>query len=560
MACKEYKDTNVNDQFPLLNLGTAERPLYYPSEYVTIMPGQVAKVKLLGEETRNMVEFACRSPYANAFSITTDGRDVLGLDEPALARFGVSVDKQMLTVSGRVLQPPQVAYAGGKCMTVSLASWNMINVKVVKSGAAIRRWTYMNIPSGHGRTGQDVADHGMILRFAEFMIKTGVNMSPTPVRSQKGHQLSHYGAMEGQLEQVFNWCKSENIQFVLFLITDKVTDLYNRIKMLGDCTYGIHTSCGLIKHYIKGSPGYFANVALKWNLKMGGVNHRLGEELDLIKQSKTMVVGYDVTHPTNMGTKSDNIPSLVGVVSSVDSALGQWPAISWEQESKKEMLDQKLTDAFKSRLDLWQKHNMQKLPENIVIFRDGVSEGQFAKVLADELPLIRAACAAKCKVSPRISIIVSVKRHHTRFYPTADSGELPENRNISNGTVVDRGVTQATSWDFFLTAHNAIKGTARPAHYTVLLDEVFRTKYGKDAANQLEKFTHGLCYLYGRATKAVSICPPAYYADIVCTRARAHRPEYDASDVESQAEAVGANHTSGSKEVHPALRDTMYYI
>ncbi|CRK36293.1 hypothetical protein BN1708_019972, partial [Verticillium longisporum] len=106
-------------------------------------------------------------------------------------------------------------------------------------------------------------------------------------------------------------------------------------------------------------------------------------------------------------------------------------------------------------------------------------------------------------------------------------------RNIKNGTVVDRGVTQARYWDFFLTAHTALKGTARPARYTVLLDEIFTTNYGmtEQAANQLEKFTHDLCYLFGRATKAVSICPPAYYADIVCERARVHRPEYfDVSD------------------------------
>ena len=35
-----------------------------------------------------------------------------------------------------------------------------------------------------------------------------------------------------------------------------------------------------------------------------------------------------------------------------------------------------------------------------------------------------------------------------------------------------------------------------------------------------------LCYLYGRATKAVSICPPAYYADILCERGRCYLQKY----------------------------------
>jgi len=38
--------------------------------------------------------------------------------------------------------------------------------------------------------------------------------------------------------------------------------------------------------------------------------------------------------------------------------------------------------------------------------------------------------------------------------------------------------------------------------------------------NVLEDLTHAMSYAFGRATKAVSICPPAKYADMVCERAR----------------------------------------
>ena len=40
-------------------------------------------------------------------------------------------------------------------------------------------------------------------------------------------------------------------------------------------------------------------------------------------------------------------------------------------------------------------------------------------------------------------------------------------------------------------------------------------------AAQVEKITHNLSYLYQRATKAVSYCTPAYYADLLCARGRA---------------------------------------
>jgi eukaryotic translation initiation factor 2C len=102
-------------------------------------------------------------------------------------------------------------------------------------------------------------------------------------------------------------------------------------------------------------------------------------------------------------------------------------------------------------------------------------------------------------------------------------------------------------------------GTARPAHYTVLLDEIFRSTYSAGAANVLEKVTHEMCYLFGRATKAVSICPPAYYADILCTRQRVHMSElFDDSDGTSVSSAAINRITSRS--VHSKLQDSMYYI
>jgi hypothetical protein len=63
----------------------------------------------------------------------------------------------------------------------------------------------------------------------------------------------------------------------------------------------------------------------------------------------------------------------------------------------------------------------------------------------------------------------------------------------------------------------------------VILDEIFRKKAKAtmgNPANALEDLTHNLCHLFGRATKAVSVCPPAYYADLVCERSRHYLSNY----------------------------------
>ena len=50
---------------------------------------------------------------------------------------------------------------------------------------------------------------------------------------------------------------------------------------------------------------------------------------------------------------------------------------------------------------------------------------------------------------PKLSIVVCGKRHNTRFYPTRQ-GDAAHDGNPLAGTVVDRGVTLAYEFDFFL--------------------------------------------------------------------------------------------------------------
>ena len=96
---------------------------------------------------------------------------------------------------------------------------------------------------------------------------------------------------------------------------------------------------------------------------------------------------------------------------------------------------------MQERLGLWISKHSQG-PDNILIYRDGVSESQYKTVLEEELKQIREACQAIYgpRPPPEITIVVVGKRHHTRFYPT-DAGTADNKGNPVNGTVVDRGVT-----------------------------------------------------------------------------------------------------------------------
>lgn len=60
-------------QFPVVNVGNKQNPSYLPVEVCVVPPGQAAGTKLSPNQTRNMLDFAVRSPEQNAQSIVQRG-------------------------------------------------------------------------------------------------------------------------------------------------------------------------------------------------------------------------------------------------------------------------------------------------------------------------------------------------------------------------------------------------------------------------------------------------------------------------------------------------------
>ena len=116
---------------------------------------------------------------------------------------------------------------------------------------------------------------------------------------------------------------------------------------------------------------------------------------------------------------------------------------------------------------------------------------------------------------PKLTIVICGKRHHTRFFPT-NAAHAAQDGNPRPGTVVDRGTAAIFEYDFYLQAHGGLQGSTRPTHYFVVHDEI------GIGADQLQSLTNDISYMFARATKAVSLVSPAYYADLACERGRCY--------------------------------------
>ncbi|KAG1787368.1 ribonuclease H-like domain-containing protein [Suillus plorans] len=516
---------------PVADLGTAGRSNYVPLE-LCVIESQPFRGLLNDRETTNMLNHACKPPAANFEEIINKGLPSLALTEPKasiLDEFGISISNTMTDVPGRELPPPKRLqyHFGSPSVQPARGSWNLTNVKF-HTGASVTKWAVVVLSDGYPiPSDEDVSK--VWTGFREGCKRSGMmfaNQAPTVARTpQLPRQFQDNDRSKGILEikRTIQNLVGGNPMFLLVLLPFRDTKLYPGVKRICDVELGIHSVTIVLNKVLKnkGPQQYYANVALKLNQKLGGINHTLDvESTRWLTTKSTMLVGMDVTHP-GPGSKPGT-PSIAAVIATIDKSLAQCPASLRCQKSKREMIDD-LMEMMLERLRAYKKRS-GSLPERIIVYRDGVSEGQFDTVLErgsekdkilDAFKAIHKETKDLVEYRPHLSIIICGKRHHARFRPK-DQKNQSRNGNTRPGTVVDRRITAVYDFDFYLQAHDGIKGHARPTHYTVIYDE------SGFSADVIQQGTHTASYLYARATKAVSLVPLAYYADLACERARCY--------------------------------------
>ncbi|KAK6507266.1 hypothetical protein TWF481_005714 [Arthrobotrys musiformis] len=563
------KKYNVTLRFPELQVFQSGHTMV-PMEVCTIARGQLYRGKISENQTSNMIRFACRDPTSNAKIITETGLKTLGFNNSPGSipyKFGVKIDQNMVVIPARVLPTPTIQYSK-KTMEVEKGKgqWNLRAQKFYK-GCELKRLLVLSFTRGRDRTYTSENVARLISQFRETCEDAGIVHNKSDASACREEKMDVSGS-SSEIEALFRKYSTGKPTLMLVILPDEIKDLFQRIKYLGDVKAGIATVVVLFSKAAKGierqgNKQYWANVLLKVNTRLGGVNHVLPKgDLKWLWTGDlpAMLVGMDVTHPSP--TSAPGAPSMAAVVASCDSSFTNYPA-SLRIQEKNEMIGE-LHEMFIERLAQY-KRNLGHKPKTIIIYRDGVSEGQYYHVLAQELPKVISACHQfEPGYRPCITLIVVGKRHHTRFYPT-DDAFADERKNCLPGTVVDRGVTDVYNFDFFLQAHKALQGTARPAHYFVLRCE------NNYSADDLQRMTMNLSHLFCRATKAVSVCPPAKMADLACDRGRIYLQSIMDTNSEAATQSRTARPETSSEVfdtaahlwgngVHRDLTHTMFYI
>ncbi|KAG6769014.1 hypothetical protein POTOM_024629 [Populus tomentosa] len=431
--------------------------------------------------------------------------------EPLLRSCGITISSQFTQVQGRVLTAPKLKAGNGEDVIPRNGRWNF-NHKKFFEPSKIENWAVVNFSARCDVRGL-VRD---LIRFGEMK---GILISdPVDVVEENGQfrRAPPLVRVEKMFEQIQKAFPNAPPRFLVCLLPDrKNSDIYGPWKRKNLAEYGIFNQC-LAPTRV--NEQYILNVLLKINAKLGGLNSLLAMEqsrnIPFVSKVPTIIFGMDVSHGS---PGQSDMPSIAAVVSSRNwPLLSRYRASVRSQSPKVEMVDSLFTltpdkkdDSGIVRellLDYYRSSGQTK-PAQIIIFRDGVSESQFNQVLNIELDQIIEACKFLDESwSPKFTVIVAQKNHHTKFFQDGSPDNVPP------GTVIDTAICHPQSYDFYMCAHAGMIGTTRPTHYHVLLDEI------GFSADDLQELIHSLSYVYQRSTTAISVVAPVRYAHLAATQ------------------------------------------
>lgn len=245
------------------------------------------------------------------------------------------------------------------------------------------------------------------MNFVSVLIRAGEKMNYliTPPL----HRAIDNDRQESYIKEIESIAEKNPKLIVCALPTNRA-DRYSAVKRRCLVDFGIPCQV-IVKNKTmshKNLDSIATKVAIQINCKLGGIPWMIK-----LPVKGLMTVGFDVSHHPR-----DRSRSMGALCATMDlNASSSFYSTTMEYRDGNEMvanIDRYLTEA------LQMYKNIHKcLPERIVMYRDGVGEGQIATVEAQEVnPIIKTLerIYASEKATPKFAYIIVNKRVNARFF------------------------------------------------------------------------------------------------------------------------------------------------
>ena len=267
-------------ELPCVKIG--QKGSLIPMELCRVIDGQKKQGKLTGQQTQQMIRHTA-IPAPDRMQKIMELIHKLRYDTDAYSRdFGISIGNEMVSIQGRVLEPPRMMYGPGNRPSQEMPRdgvWKitkpMLDPKELKEWALISYRHSDDRRRGGGRyRGPDFLDERGMDDFIYYLVDVGrkkgvhVNENPCYVGVERGFHGT---------DKRFNDLKTRypNLQLIVVILPVDGDDFYEEVKHCGDVVYGITTQCIKVEQASSDFKDWrkqetLVNLWLKINAKLGG--------------------------------------------------------------------------------------------------------------------------------------------------------------------------------------------------------------------------------------------------------------------------------------------------
>ncbi|KAI0979118.1 hypothetical protein GJ496_007482 [Pomphorhynchus laevis] len=323
----------------------------------------------------------------------------------------------------------------------------------------------------------------------ETMSRLGMQPADPIIQQLDGDSVR---SVNETLQRLQNQNQLNAKQIVMVVQQDRTLDKnYKEMKKVFSQRFGLITQ--FIKgRNCRGKPAVHQKIALQIGCKIGGE----AWALHIPFKKPTMIFGIDCYHARG----SSSVAACVATLNRFCTKFYSRCCIQQEGQEILSAIKGFVLEAFQQFGNV----NNGRLPDQLIIYRDGVGDGQLGYIREHELSQI-SEVAKSLNSKCTITFIVVKKQGSARFFLRQGGG--PDSiANPPAGTIVDHTVTNSNWRDFYLIPQKVTQGTATPSHFNVILDEC---QFSMDF---IQDMTFKLCHMYFNWTGPIRVPAMCQYA------------------------------------------------
>ncbi|CAI2319039.1 unnamed protein product [Caenorhabditis sp. 36 PRJEB53466] len=455
-----------------------------PAEVLLLCPSQVVtNEQMVNSEQAEMIRMSALQPQdrkrfteqiAAATHLASDSMNGAIKVQKPLTVEGIILPKPMILFNGNRaadLNNPKSKYptdfnrAGSFFIPKSLTNWEMCFVE-----------------------GEEVP--GLDQQLVNEMKSNGMQASmPSTVKISRREDL----------DRVFRNAKAAKRQLIFFVIKT-LYHFHKEIKALEQkydvLTQEIHLETA---QKVGRQAQTRQNIINKTNMKLGGLNYFI--KSGAFGNPNRLIIGFETSQRGGAGGDSEK-PIAVGFAANMldhfQKFAGGYVFVKRERDVYGSLIKDTITTILRTA-----KKNRGP-PNDILVYFNGVTEGQFGLINEEYSKSIKEACVAlSASYRPNITIIASSKMHNERLYKSVNNRVS----NLEPGTVVDHTIVHPHYNEWYHSSAVARQGTVKTTKFTL----IFTTNVAEPMSN-IEELTNDLCYDHQIVFHPVGLPVPLFIA------------------------------------------------